>query len=112
MKQNIKEGSELIYMSNDFLEELRNFLASTYHQDINSPEDALKEFINESSKKYLLSTIQRCERLLRCELTEVEKEKFLEDNTELNFLGIGLTPLQWLNELVEQMKEAVKIKYL
>ena len=94
----------------DYLDELEDFLGGTFHQDISSPEQALDEFINEVSKECLLSTIKHCEELLNNNLTKQEKEDFIQNNTEIYFPAIELTPLQWLCKLVEQMQEAVKLK--
>ncbi|MBO2535695.1 contact-dependent growth inhibition system immunity protein [Rummeliibacillus suwonensis] len=96
--------------SYDYLEELEDFLGGTFHQDISSPEQALDEFINEVSKECLLSTIKDCEKFLNSNLTKQEKEDFIQNNTEIYFSAIQLTPIQWLCKAVEQMQEAVKIK--
>jgi CdiI immunity protein len=96
--------------SYDYLEELEDFLGGTFHQDISSPEQALDEFINEVSKECLLSTIKDCEEFLNSNLTKQEKENLIQNNSEIYFPAIELTPLQWLYKLVEQMKEAVKTK--
>ncbi|MDA1476051.1 contact-dependent growth inhibition system immunity protein [Bacillus changyiensis] len=94
----------------DYLKELEDFSGGTFHQDISSPEQALGEFINEASKDCLLSTIKDCEMFLNSNLTKQEKENIIQNNAEVYFLAIELTPLQWLNNLVEQMKEEVKTK--
>lgn len=94
----------------DFLEELEDFLSGTFHQDIGSPEQALDEFIKEASKKCLMVTIKRCEEFLNSELTKQEKENIIQNNAEIYFPAIELTPLQWLIQLVEQIKEGVKTK--
>ncbi|MEB5482073.1 contact-dependent growth inhibition system immunity protein [Shouchella clausii] len=99
-----------MYNSYDYLEELEDFLGGTFHQDIGSPEQALNEFINEVSKECLLSTIKDCEKFLNSNLTKQEKESFIQNNAEVYFPAIELTPLQWLNKLIQQMKEAVKTK--
>lgn len=94
----------------NFIEELEDFLGGTFHQDISTPEQALDEFINEASKECLLFTIRYCEDFINSDLTKQEKESIIQNNAEIYFPAIELTPLQWLNELVEQIKEAVKIK--
>ncbi|QTL47260.1 MULTISPECIES: contact-dependent growth inhibition system immunity protein [Priestia] len=96
--------------SYDYIEEVEGFLGGTFHQDISSPEQALKEFINEVSKECLLSTIRDCEELLNSNLTKQEKENLIQKSAEIYFSATELTPLQWLYKLVEQMKEAVKTK--
>jgi CdiI immunity protein len=96
--------------THDYLEELEDFLGCTFHQDISSPEQALDEFINEASIECLLSTIKYCENFLNSGLTKQEKENIIQNNAEVYFPAIELTPLQWLNNLVENMKEGMKTK--
>lgn len=96
--------------SYDFLEELEDFLGGTFHQDISSPEQALDEFIEEASNECLLFTIKYCEEFLNGELTKQEKEDVIQKNVEIYFPAIELTPLQWLNKLIGQIKEVVKTK--
>jgi len=94
----------------DYLEEFEDFLGGTFHQDISSPEQALAEFINEVSKEGLLSTIKDCEKFLNSGLTNKNKEDIIQNNAEIYFPAIKLTPLQWLVNSVEEMKERAKIK--
>ncbi|WP_042473859.1 contact-dependent growth inhibition system immunity protein [Bacillus ndiopicus] len=96
--------------SYDFLGELEDFLGGTFHQDIDSPEQALDEFIKEASKECLLFTIKYSEEFLNSELTKQEKEKIIQNNAEIYFPAIELTPLQWLVQLIEQIKEVTKTK--
>ncbi|PRS41173.1 hypothetical protein C6Y02_07205 [Bacillus sp. NMCC4] len=96
--------------SYSYLEELEEFLGGTFQQDIDSPEEALDDFIDEASKECLLSTIKDCEDFLNSTLTLQEKESFIENNAEIYFPAISLNPLQWFNKIIEEMKEAVKMK--
>lgn len=96
----------MIEYNADFIE-LEEFLGGTFHQDINSPEEALDEFINEVSKECLLSTIKDCEKFLKSNLTGEEKEDFIQNKVEIYFPSIDLTPLEWLSKIVVQM---IKVK--
>lgn len=93
--------------SYDFLDELENFLGGTFHQDIQSPEHALDEFIEEISRAGLLFTVEYCEEFLNSNLTEEEKEHIIKCNTEIYFPAIGLPPIEWLKSVIEQLKEAI-----
>lgn len=99
-----------MHNSYDFLEDFEDFLGGTFHQDISSPEQALDEFINEASKECLISTIKNCEVFLNSNLTKHDKEDIIQNNAEIYFPAIKLTPLQWLNQIVDKIKEAVKTK--
>ncbi|MCY9674458.1 contact-dependent growth inhibition system immunity protein [Bacillus pumilus] len=96
--------------SYSYLEELEDFLGGTFHQDIHSPEKALNEFNHLASKECLLSTIKDCQDFLNSTITLQEKESFIENNVEIYFPEISLNPLQWLNNIIEKMKEEVKMK--
>jgi hypothetical protein len=47
---------------------------------------------------------------LNSNLSDKEKEEFIESNAEIYFPSIGQTPIQWLTNVVEQLKNAVKTK--
>ncbi|WP_284907616.1 contact-dependent growth inhibition system immunity protein [Bacillus sp. lyk4-R2A-2] len=96
--------------SYSYLEELEDFLGGTFHQNIHSPEEALNEFIHLASEECLLSTIKDCQDFLNSTLNLQEKESFIVNNVEINFPEISLYPLQWLNKIIEKMKEKVKMK--
>jgi len=96
--------------SSSYLKKLKDFLGGSFHQDIVSPEEALDEFIHEASKECLLSTIKDCQDFSNSPLTIQEKESFIENNAEIYFPAISLNPLQWFDKVIEEMKEAVKMK--
>ncbi|MCY7628877.1 contact-dependent growth inhibition system immunity protein [Bacillus altitudinis] len=96
--------------SSSYLKKLEDFLGGTFHQDIDSPEEALDEFIHEASKECLQSTIKDCQGFSNSPLTIQEKESFIENNAEIYFPAISLNPLQWFDKVIEEMKEAVKMK--
>ncbi|MGG2186103.1 contact-dependent growth inhibition system immunity protein [Bacillus altitudinis] len=96
--------------SYSYLDKLEDFLGGSFHQDIVSPEEALDEFIHGASKECLLSTIKDCQDFSNSPLTIQEKESFIENNAEIYFPAITLNPLQWFDKVIEEMKEAVKMK--
>ncbi|APH69321.1 MULTISPECIES: contact-dependent growth inhibition system immunity protein [Bacillus] len=96
-----------MYENYDTMEELSDFLEGTFHQDMGSPEQALKEFIAESSKECLVFTIKFCEEFLNENISDQEKESFIKSNTEIYFPAIDLTPLQWLKKVITEIKEAI-----
>lgn len=91
----------------DIFEELSDFLDGAFHQDMGSPEQALNEFISESSKECLAFTIKFCEEFLNSDISDQEKEDFIKSYSEIYFPAIRLTPIQWLKSVIEQIKEAI-----
>jgi CdiI immunity protein len=94
--------------TNNFIEELEDFLGGTFHQDIESPELALEEFIDETSYKGIEQTVIDCEAFLNCDLKNQEKEDIIQSNTEIYFPAIGQAPLGWLRQVVEQLKNSLE----
>lgn len=88
--------------------EIEDFLGGTFHQDIESPEDALEEFIKDTTQLGIRQTIDHCVNFLNSNLTDHEKEKIIQTNTEIYFPAIDLSPLEWLREVVYQLKLVLK----
>lgn len=91
-------------------DELSNFLGGNFHQDIESPEQALQDYIDRQSKDWIQILIYRAESFLNSNLSDNEKEEFIESNAEIYFPAIELKPIEWLNNVVEQLKKAVITK--
>ncbi|WP_440604397.1 contact-dependent growth inhibition system immunity protein [Bacillus sp. GB_SG_008] len=89
-------------------EELGDFLAGTFHQDIESPEEALNEFIIEVTKICIENTINDIFSFLNSNLTDSEKEEFIKYNADIYFPALNLTPVEWLEQTLETLKEAIK----
>ncbi|MCP1122651.1 contact-dependent growth inhibition system immunity protein [Bacillus sp. 3103sda1] len=89
-------------------EELGDFLAGTFHQDIESPEEALNEFIMEVTKICIENTINDIFSFLNSNLTDSEKEEFIKYNVDIYFPALNLTPVEWLEQTLETLKEAIK----
>ncbi len=97
--------------SNKLKEPVFQFLAGTFHQDIDSPEKALEELIAEESKEYLEFAITFLTDFIRSEYTDIEKNEYIQSCADgVYFPAFSLEPIQWLYEVIEQLKEAVKTK--
>ncbi|QXE01503.1 contact-dependent growth inhibition system immunity protein [Terribacillus sp. DMT04] len=95
-------------MNEEKLEELFQFLAGNFHQDIESPELALDEFLAETPQKAIEQTVVICEEFLNSELTNQEKEDIIQSSAEIYFPAIGHSPMGWLREVVEQLKSSLE----
>src|SRR5689334_8558882 len=90
--------------------QLANFLGAHFHQDIDSPEQALEEYTTRGQKELLLITIDCATEFLRSSRSEQEKADFIESNAEIYFPAIGLTPIQWLEQVIQVLREAAENK--
>lgn len=91
-------------------DELENFLGANFHQDIESVKSAVDECIVDENAGWLLKIATLIDEFLKLDLTEQEKNTFIEENTYIYFPAIGLTPTDWLANVAKQFKEAAKEK--
>ncbi|OIK22640.1 contact-dependent growth inhibition system immunity protein [Bacillus amyloliquefaciens] len=77
-----------MYDNYDSLEELSDFPDGTFHQDMDSPKQALEDLITKASKECLVFTIKFCEEFLKSDISELEKESVIKSNSEINFPAI------------------------
>ncbi|SHH57226.1 contact-dependent growth inhibition system immunity protein [Virgibacillus chiguensis] len=97
--------------SNKLEEPVFQFLAGTFHQDIDSPEEALQELLTEESKEYLEFAIIFLTDFIESEYSDKEKNEYIQSCADgVYFPATGLKPLQWLYQVIEQIREAVKTK--
>lgn len=89
---------------------LGNFLGGIFHQDIDSPEQALAEYMQEETKEYMRRLIESTETFLGSNRPEQEKTDFIESKTQLYFPAIGMAPIEWLQNVLSQLKEAMSHK--
>ena len=82
----------------EWKEKLEIFLGGTFHQDIESPESAIKEY-SYLWKESLLDIINVINDFLNSDLSIDEKNEFIEMNTEIYFPAIQKKPIDWLNEI-------------
>ncbi|MFP3512716.1 contact-dependent growth inhibition system immunity protein [Peribacillus sp. SIMBA_075] len=94
--------------SNKLEESVFQFLAGTFHQDIESPEDALEELLTDESKEFLESAIVFLTDFIVSEYPDIEKNEYIQSCADgVYFPSLDLEPLQWLYQVIEQIKEAV-----
>lgn len=85
-------------------EELEIFLGGTFHQDIESPENAVREY-SILWKDSLVDLTDAIDDFMKADLTMDEKNKFIKNNTEIYFPAIQKSPIEWLNEINMFFKE-------
>lgn len=92
--------------SNEY-KDVINFLAGTFHQDIEDPTDALQEYIKEVGSEWLLHISDEIERFLMSEMSEQCKEEFIKENTCIYFPAIGMKPIVWLKNVLEEIRISI-----
>ncbi len=93
--------------SDNQLQVLKNFLQAYFHQDIESPEAALQALIKEESPHYLTEVVTAATSFLASSLTEDEKNQFISNHCDLYFPALNQSPVQWLENVVQQLQQAL-----
>ncbi|CAI6280014.1 contact-dependent growth inhibition system immunity protein [Bacillus subtilis] len=85
------------------------FLGGHFHQDIESPEDALNEYLNEASQKLKERDLIALTEFVNSNYSEADKNEFIEEAADgIYFPEDDITPLEWLKIVTEQIKEHLK----
>lgn len=88
--------------------QLQNFLGGTFHQDINSPEEALEEYVKLVNKEWIMKIINCVNDFLDSDLSEEEKNYFIKSNAEIYFPAMGMTPVKWLEGVAEGLEKWIQ----
>ncbi|MBV2240940.1 hypothetical protein KQR57_14030 [Bacillus inaquosorum] len=85
------------------------FLGGHFHQDIESPEKALDEYLNEASQKLKERDLITLTEFVNNDYSKEDKNEFIEEATDgIYFPEDDITPLEWLKQVIEQIKEHLK----
>lgn len=84
------------------------FLAGTFHQDIESPDDALQELLAEESKEYLEDAIVFLTDFIESEHSDNEKNDYIQSYADgVYFPAFNLEPIDWLKNGIVQIKKSL-----
>ena len=82
------------------------FLGSYFHQDIESPEEALSHFMNTANRDYIIKIIENLELFLSGRMTEDEKNRYIKECADgIYFPDDGLSPVEWLSSVIRELRE-------
>ncbi|MEG7333999.1 contact-dependent growth inhibition system immunity protein [Bacillus sp. 0102A] len=85
------------------------FLGGHFHQDIESPENVLDEYLNESSQKLKERDLIALTEFVNSDYSEEDKIEFIEEAADgIYFPEDDITPLEWFKQVIEQIKEHLK----
>ncbi|MCY7965020.1 contact-dependent growth inhibition system immunity protein [Bacillus inaquosorum] len=85
------------------------FLGGHFHQDIESPEKALVEYLNEASQKLKERDLITLTEFVNNDYSKEDKNEFIEEAADgIYFPEDDITPLEWLKQVIEQIKEHLK----
>ncbi|MFN2748023.1 contact-dependent growth inhibition system immunity protein [Bacillus sp. z60-18] len=81
------------------------FLGGIFHQDIESPESALEEYLDQVSQKEQEDDVIALTEFINSEYSEEEKNDFIEEAADgVDFLSYEVAPLMWLKQVTQKIK--------
>lgn len=86
---------------------LKNFLGGTFYQDIESPEEALLEYIQSVDDHWIQTIVDAIKFFLESDLSIEEKNNFIEENVEIYFPAIDMSPIEWLRYVAIELKRSI-----
>ncbi|AFQ59780.1 hypothetical protein BHY07_21205 [Bacillus subtilis subsp. subtilis] len=85
------------------------FLAGTFHQDIETPDDAIQELLIEESKEYLEDAIVFLTDFIESEHSDNKKNDYIQSCADGVYLpAFNLEPIDWLKNVIVQIKKSLK----
>ncbi|PTX59962.1 hypothetical protein C8P63_110107 [Melghirimyces profundicolus] len=87
--------------------EMFQFLAGIFHQDIESTEKALEEYLEENSTEVIKQDAELIQQFMDWEASENEKNEFIEQHTWIYFPEMKQPPISWLRDVKSLMLKKV-----
>lgn len=98
----------MLFKKNPEDDPVYQFLAATFHQDT-FYEEALQELLQEESTEYLQDAIIFLTEFIQSDYSNTEKNEYIRYSADgIYFDGLEITPLEWLEQTVETLKQALK----
>ena len=90
-------------MNKESIQELEDFLAGTFHQDISNPDEALDDYINSVDVEWLNIMMSIISEFIESNISEEKKNKIITDNVEIYFPSLNMIPIEWLSRVLSRI---------
>ncbi|MGO0712046.1 contact-dependent growth inhibition system immunity protein [Bacillus subtilis] len=81
------------------------FLGGIFHQDIESPESALDEYLEEIPKEEQETDILALKDFINSDYTDEEKNDFIDEAADgVDIRSYGVSPLVWLEQVIQKIE--------
>ena len=91
-------------MNHENMQEFEVFLGGTFHQDMDDPEEALRQYIHEVDISWLKKIASIIKLFLETNLSEEEKNEIIADNAEIFFPALDMSPVEWLTSVLDTIE--------
>ncbi|WIW27585.1 contact-dependent growth inhibition system immunity protein [Bacillus inaquosorum] len=85
------------------------FLGGYFHQDIDSPESALDEYLEEIPKEEQENDVVALKEFINSDYSDEEKNDFIDEAADgVDILGYWVSPLNWLEQVIQKIEKNIE----
>nr|WGD68586.1 contact-dependent growth inhibition system immunity protein [Bacillus subtilis] len=85
------------------------FLGGIFHQDIETPESALDEYLEEIPKEEQETDILALKDFINSDYTDEEKNDFIDEVADgVDIRSYGVSPLVWLEQVIQKIEKNIE----
>ncbi|MCY8110671.1 contact-dependent growth inhibition system immunity protein [Bacillus spizizenii] len=85
------------------------FLGGIFHQDIETPESALDEYLEEIPKEEQETDIVALKDFINSDYTDEEKNDFIDESADgVDIRSYGVSPLVWLEQVIQKIEKNIE----
>ncbi|UQZ45612.1 contact-dependent growth inhibition system immunity protein [Bacillus sp. PK3-037] len=85
------------------------FLGGYFHQDIETPESALDEYLGEIPKEEQETDIVALKDFINSDYSEEEKNDFIDEAADgVDILSYGVSPIIWLEQVIHKIEKKIE----
>ncbi|MDU0156413.1 contact-dependent growth inhibition system immunity protein [Bacillus cabrialesii] len=94
----------------NIFEPVFQFLGGIFHQDIETPESALDEYLEEIPKEEQETDIAALKDFINSDYSDEEKNDFIDEATDgVDIRSYGVSPLVWLEQVIQKIEKNIEI---
>ncbi|AHK48296.1 MULTISPECIES: contact-dependent growth inhibition system immunity protein [Bacillus] len=85
------------------------FLGGIFHQDIDTPESALEEYLAEIPKKEQENDVEALKAFINSDYSEEQKNVFIEESADgVDINSYELSPILWLRQVIQKIEKNIE----
>ncbi|MDL2030908.1 contact-dependent growth inhibition system immunity protein [Bacillus subtilis] len=93
----------------EIYEPVFQFLGGIFHQDIETPESALDEYLEEIPKEEQETDIAALKDFINSDYSDEEKNDFIDEAADgVDVLSYGVSPIIWLEQVIQKIEKNIE----
>ncbi|KUP31049.1 contact-dependent growth inhibition system immunity protein [Bacillus halotolerans] len=93
----------------EIYEPVFQFLGGIFHQDIETPESALAEYLEEIPKEEQKTDIVALKDFINSDYSDEEKNDFIDEAADgVDILSYDVSPIIWLEQVIQKIEKNIE----